>query len=119
MTVGLSKGAREAKVCELFTKFHKDMVGKGTRHVRTKWLDEILLIEQDGVLTKEEQNILCFDDGNLIKSIRRGIFERYRNQIEQEMEQILEAPVTLLAFEIHPLEEKICVVYIVNQRNKH
>lgn len=114
MMVGLTKGALEARVCELFTKYHKDMVGKGTQQIRTKWVGEILLIEQDGILTREEQNILTFDSGDLIRSIRRGIFEKYRVQLEQEMEQILDASVTFLAFEVQPDQEKIRVVYSVN-----
>ncbi|RAL27080.1 Na-translocating system protein MpsC family protein [Thermoflavimicrobium daqui] len=112
----MSKGACEAKVCELFTKYHKDMVGRGTKHVRTMLSDELLLIEQDGVLTKEEQNILRFDEnGRLIKDIRRRLFEAYRNRLEKEIEQVIGGTITFLAFDIQPVNEKIRVIYSVER----
>ncbi|SDW46043.1 Uncharacterized protein YbcI [Marininema mesophilum] len=108
----ISKGVQEAKVCELFTRVHKELVGKGTRQVRCRISEGLLIVEQEGVLTKEEESMLRFDErGHLIREIRSNLYEMVRSYLEEEMKEIVGYPLQFIGFDVRPMTGEIRVTY--------
>ncbi|MFC7443060.1 Na-translocating system protein MpsC family protein [Laceyella putida] len=105
------------ELVNLFRTHQKRMTGKSAKHVRVSLhSDDLLIIELNGILTTLEQNVLQFDlKGTHVREIRRKLFEQGQERLECELEQILHTRIQLLAFDFHPFDEKIRLVYILDE----
>ncbi len=107
-----SKGLTEAQLCALFTKYHREMVGRGPQEIRCHLSAGRIQIDLQGVLTKEEKNMFFFDQkGKLIQEIRQKLYQHFRYGLESDIRAVVGMPIQFLRFDIDPLSERIRVTY--------
>ena len=81
-----SQGEIEAAICKGINRFEQDYMGRGTKHIHTYLIDDILLVRLQGVLTAAEQHLaqsLPAEKGrDLLKQVRTQLVETARPVLE-------------------------------------
>ncbi len=85
-----SIGQIEAELTKSIIKFEKEYIGRGPSDARSFFIQDMILIRLQGVLTPAERKLAESSDGkNLVKETRRQLFESSRNLIEEMVNQIV------------------------------
>lgn len=85
-----SKGQIEAQISNAVSKFEKEYMGRGPRDIRTKIIQNHILVIIDGFLSQSEQKLADTDQGiKLIKDMRTALFENAINHLEELIRDIV------------------------------
>ncbi len=85
-----SIGQVEAELTKAMIKFEKEYIGRGPSDARSFFIQDMILIRLQGVLTPAERKLAESSDGkNLVKETRRQLFESSRNLIEEMVDEIV------------------------------
>ncbi|GAB6151991.1 hypothetical protein JCM17380_07410 [Desulfosporosinus burensis] len=85
-----SKGQIEAQISDAVSKFEKEYMGRGPKDIKTKIIQNHILIIIDGFLSKSEQKLADNNQGiKLIKDMRTALFENDRNHLEELINDIV------------------------------
>lgn len=96
-----TKGQVEADICMAMTRFEKEHLGRGPKHVRTYIIEDMILIRLIGVLTPAEERLTTEVDGaQIVKQTRRRLIESSRSIIENIIEETTGAKVQSLHTDI-------------------
>ncbi len=81
---GRTGGQIEAAVCEVMTRFHRDVVGRGPDQVSASLQGNRLVIHLKGVLTTAEEHLVDADGQSsqgveVVRAMRDQIVRRARN----------------------------------------
>lgn len=72
----MTKGQLEAQISEVVAKFERDFMGRGPKKIKTKIIEDVILVRQWGFLTQAEQKLSNTNEGiELIKRLRVSLFE--------------------------------------------
>lgn len=72
----MTKGQVEAKISEIISKFEMEYMGRGPKQIRTKVLEDMIIVRLMGFLTPAEQRLAENNNGvELIKKVRTILFE--------------------------------------------
>ncbi len=84
-----TRGEVEAAICEGITRFEKEYMGRGPKHIHTHLIGELLVVRLEGVLTSAERH--------LVKSVPpekgRGLLKQVRTELIETARPIMEAMV--------------------------
>lgn len=87
-----SRGEIEARITEAFVKFERDYMGRGPTAARTYWIDDMVLVRLQGVITRAEQHLAAADatgrGRDLIKQTRIELLEKARPEISRIIEEL-------------------------------
>jgi uncharacterized protein YbcI len=87
-----TQGEIEAAVCEGFSLFEREYMGRGPKHVSTHLIGELLVVRLQGVLTAAEQHLVTTlppEKGrDLLKQVRTQLIETARPALEKLIEGI-------------------------------
>ncbi len=79
-----TKGQIEARICDAVSKFEKEYMGRGPKDIKTKIIQNHILIIIDGYLSQSEQKLAHNDHGiKLIKEMRTALFESSRYHLKE------------------------------------
>jgi len=85
-----TKGQIEAQISEAVSKFEKEYMGRGPKDIKTKIIQNHILIIIDGFLSQSEQRLAENNQGiKLIKDMRTALFENARNHLEELINDIV------------------------------
>jgi uncharacterized protein YbcI len=87
-----SRGETEAAICNEISRFEQEYMGRGPREVHAYFIDHLLVIRLQGVLTSAEQNLvktLPPEKGrDLLKQVRTQLIETARTALEAMIQGI-------------------------------
>lgn len=85
-----TKGQIEAQISDAVSKFEKEYMGRGPKDIKTKIIQNHILIIIDGLLSQSEQKLADNNQGiKLIKDMRTALFENARNYLEELINDIV------------------------------
>lgn len=85
-----TKGQIEAQISDAVSKFEKEYMGRGPKDIKTKIIQNHILIIIDGFLSQSEQKIADNNQGiKLIKDMRTALFENTRDHLQELIKEIV------------------------------
>lgn len=85
-------GEIEAEISEAIIKFEKEYMGRGPDETKTYYLDDIIMVRLQRVLTPAEKQLAKADDGSkgrgLVKQIRTELIEKARPLLDKAISNI-------------------------------
>ncbi len=100
-------GEIEAAICEGFTRFEQDYMGRGPKDIHTHLLGDLLVVRLQGVLTAAEQQLvksLSAEKGrDLLKQVRTHLIETARPLLEAMVHSVTGVKVLSLHHDISTL----------------
>jgi uncharacterized protein YbcI len=108
----MTKGQVEAKISEVTTKFEINYMGRGPKQIKTKIVDDLIIIRLKGFLTPAEQKLAEKDDGvELIKKLRNMLFENAEHYFKDMIKQIIDIDIISIHSDVSTKTgEKIIVI---------
>ena len=85
----MTRGMVEAELTKAIIQFEKEYLGRGPLEARTIFLGDLILLRLKGLMTPAEQKLAATDEGrDLVKEMRRQLFESSRPLLEEIVEQV-------------------------------
>jgi len=85
-----TKGQIEAQISDAVSKFEKEYMGRGPKDIKTKIIQNHILIIIDGFLSQSEQKIADNNQGiKLVKDMRTALFENTRDYLQELIKEIV------------------------------
>ena len=85
-------GGIEAEISEAIIKFEKEYMGRGPDETKTYYLDDIIMVRLQRVLTPAEKQLAKADDSSkgrgLVKQIRTELIEKARPLLDKAISDI-------------------------------
>ena len=109
-----TKGQIEAQISEAVSKFEKEYMGRGPKDIKTKIIQNHILIIIDGFLSQSEQKLADNNQGiKLIKDMRTALFENARNHLEELINDIVNIKVVSMHSDVSTKTgEKVIVLTV-------
>ena len=109
-----TRGQIEAQISDAVSKFEKEYMGRGPKDIKTKIIQNHILIIIDGFLSKSEQKLANNNQGiKLIKDMRTALFENARNHLEELINNIINIEVVSMHSDVSTKTgEKVIVLTV-------
>jgi len=79
----MTRGQLEAEISRRVVRFSKEQLGRGPEGVRTRIIEDVILVRLAGALTQGEKHLAAQPDGaRLIKEMRLRLMESSRGTLE-------------------------------------
>lgn len=105
----------EAEFTKAFIQFEKEYLGRGPLDVRTLFLNDMILVRLQGLMTPAEHKLAESDQGReLLKEMRRRLFEGARGAIEALVRTIVGCEVISLHTDMSTKTGERIVVLVVD-----
>lgn len=86
----MTKGQIEAKISDAVSKFEIEYMGRGPKEIRTKIIQEHILIVINGFLSQSEKKLSEDPSGaRIVKDARRALFESSRECLVSMIKEII------------------------------
>ncbi len=93
----MTRGMAEANFSKAIIQFEKEHLGRGPLDARTFFLGDMILVRLKGLMTPAEQKLATGSDGrDLVKEMRRQLFESSRPLLEEIVRTVVGAQVVSL-----------------------
>jgi uncharacterized protein YbcI len=108
----MTKGQVEAKISEAVTKFEIEYMGRGPKQIKTKIVDDLIIIRLQGFITPAEQKLAEKDNGvELIKNLRTKLFESAEEDFKSLIKNIVDIDITSVHSDVSTRRgEKIIII---------
>jgi uncharacterized protein YbcI len=108
----MTKGQVEAKISEAVTKFEIEYMGRGPKQIKTKIVDDLIIIRLQGFITPAEQKLAEKDNGvELIKNLRTKLFESAEEDFKSLIKNIVDIEITSVHSDVSTRRgEKIIII---------
>ena len=111
----MSKGQIEAEISEAIIKFEKEYMGRGPDETRTYYLDDIVVVRLQRVLTPAEKQLAKADESAkgraLVKQVRAELIEKARPLLEAAISGITDRKVVSLHTDISTVTGERIIVF--------
>src|SRR5437763_2848190 len=99
-----TQGEIEAAICQGVSRFEKDYMGRGPKHIQAHLIGDLLVVRLKGVLTAAEQHLvqsLPAEKGrDLLKQVRSHLIETARPLMEAMIHEVTGVHVVSLHHDI-------------------
>lgn len=110
-----TRGMVEAEFTRAFIQFEKEYLGRGPQDVRTLFLNDMILVRLQGLMTPAEHKLATTSEGRgLLKEMRRRLFEEARAAMESLVRTIVGCEVISLHTDMSTKTGERIVVLVVN-----
>lgn len=110
-----TRGMVEAEFTKAFIQFEREYLGRGPQDVRTIFLNDMVLVRLQGLMTPAEHKLAESDQGReLLKEMRRRLFEGARTAIEEMARAIIACNVISLHTDMSTKTGERIVVLVVD-----
>ena len=108
----MTKGQKEAKICEVITRFEAEYMGRGPKRINAKIMDDVIFVRQWGFLTLAEESLAETNDGTeLIKKVRSRLFEKVNTRFRNSINEVIDSNIISIHSDVSTITgEKIIVV---------
>jgi uncharacterized protein YbcI len=108
----LSKGQIEAKICEAFSRFETDYMGRGPRQIKAYILQDMIIVRMLGFLSQSERKLAETLQGvEQIKKLRTMLFENAKADIESMILPIINVDIASIHSDVSTKSgEKIIII---------
>jgi uncharacterized protein YbcI len=111
-----SRGMLEADFSRAMVQFEKEHLGRGPADVQTYFIQDMVLVRLRGILTPAEQKLAEKIDGReLVKTMRRQLFENSRHLLEAIVHDVLDCKMLSLHTDMSTRTGERIVVFVVDQ----
>lgn len=115
MMASKTRGMVEAELTRAFIQFEKEYIGRGPQDVRTLFLNDLILVRLQGIMTPAELKAATTPEGRgLLKEMRRHLFEEARDVIETMVRTIVGCNVISLHTDMSTKTGERIVVLVVD-----
>lgn len=113
MSIG-TRGEAEAAFTRAMIQMEKEYLGRGPEQARTIFLDDMIIVRLQGILTRAEIKLSETEEGReLIKETRRRLFESARDYMAEIVQQITGLQMTSLHTDVSTKSGERIIVLIV------
>lgn len=110
-----TRGMVEAEFTKAFIQFEREYLGRGPQDVRTIFLNDMVLVRLQGLMTPAEHKLAESDQGReLLKEMRRRLFEGARPAIEEMVRTLIDCNVISLHTDMSTKTGERIVVLVVD-----
>jgi uncharacterized protein YbcI len=113
-----TRGQLEAEICEAFTRFEKEYMGRGPKETRALLVEDLVLVRLYGVLTPAEQQLVVTDQPlegrRLVKRMRTELIENARPLLDTVIAQITGCRVTSMHTDISTVTGERLVIFVLD-----
>lgn len=108
----MTKGMLEAKISERVTKFEHEHMGRGPTKIKSKIIEDLVIVRLVGFLTPAEKKMACNVSGiKTIKQTRMQLFEYSIEEFKRIFDGIFDAQIVSIHSDISTISgEKIIIV---------
>jgi len=118
-----SKGQIEAEISEAIIKFEKEYMGRGPDETKTYFLDDIVVVRLQRVLTPAERQLAKADESTkgrgLVKQVRTELLEKARPLLEKTISDITGRRVISLHTDISTVTGERIIVFTLENSPLH
>ena len=117
MAENSTKGQIEAEISEAIIKFEKEYMGRGPDETKTYFLDDMVVVRLQRVLTPAEKQLAKSDESSkgraLVKQIRRELLEKARPLLDKAISDITGRRVISLHTDISTITGERIIMFIL------
>jgi uncharacterized protein YbcI len=114
-----TKGQIEAEISEAIIKFEKEYMGRGPDETKTYFLDDIIVVRLQRVLTPAEKQLARAEESTkgreLVKQIRTELIEKARPLLDVAISDITNRKVLSLHTDISTITGERIIVFTLEQ----
>ena len=111
-----TRGMVEAEFTKAMVQFEKEHLGRGPRDARTFFIENMILVRLQGILTPAEEKLAQNSEGKqLVKEMRRQLFENSRPLIEDLVTEIIDCSMISLHTDMSTKTGERVVVLVVDE----
>lgn len=111
----MTRGMAEANFSKAIIQFEKEYLGRGPLDARTFFLGDMILVRLQGLMTPAEEKLAADADGrDLVKEMRRQLFESSRPLLEEIVQNVVGANVISLHTDMSTKSGERMVVFVVD-----
>jgi uncharacterized protein YbcI len=114
-----TKGQIEAEISEAIIKFEKEYMGRGPDETKTYFLDDIIVVRLQRVLTPAEKQLARAEESTkgreLVKQIRTELIEKARPLLDAAISDITNRKVLSLHTDISTITGERIIVFTLEQ----
>ena len=116
-----TRGEAEAEFTRAMIQMEIEYLGRGPEKARTLFIDDMIIVRLQGILTRAEIKLAETEDGReLIKETRRRLFESAREQMEAIVSDITGCTMISLHTDVSTKSgERIIVLIVDADLNDH
>ena len=110
-----SQGEAEAAFTRAMIQLEKEYLGRGPEQARTIFLEDMIIVRLQGILTRAEIKLSETEHGReLIKETRRQLFESAREQMQSMVKDIVGCELQSLHTDVSTKSGERVIVLIVD-----
>ena len=111
----LTRGMAEAAFTKAIIQFEKEHLGRGPLDTRTTFLGDLILVRLKGLMTPAEQKLALTSDGrDLVKEMRRQLFESSRPLLEEIVQAVVGCRLISLHTDMSTKSGERIIVFVVD-----
>ena len=111
-----SRGQLEAQIGEAMVKFEREHMGRGPTRTSTHFLDDIIIVRLEGVLTPAELQLAKDQSGvKLLKEVRQMLIESSKEMLKRVIKQITDRDVISLHSDISSKTGERIIVFTLKE----
>ena len=114
-----SKGQIEAEISKAIVEFEKEYMGRGPDETRTYFLDDMVVVRLQRVLTLAERQLAKTDEGTkgraLVKQVRTELIEKARPLLDKTISDITGRKVISLHTDISTVTGERIIVFTLGE----
>ena len=115
----MSKGQIEAEISKAIVEFEKEYMGRGPDETKTYFLDDMVVVRLQRVLTLAERQLAKTDEGTkgrvLVKQVRTELIEKARPLLEKTIFDITGRSVVSLHTDISTVTGERIIVFTLGK----
>ena len=112
----MTRGATEAKFTRAIIQFEKEHLGRGPVDAKTMFLGDMILVRMQGLMTPAEHKLASDKEGrDLVKEMRRQLFESSRSLLEDIVVQVTECNMISLHTDMSTKTGERIVILVVDE----
>jgi uncharacterized protein YbcI len=105
----------EASFSKAIIQFEKEYLGRGPLDARTYFLGDMILVRLKGLMTPAEEKLAAESEGrDLVKEMRRQLFESSRHILEEIVRTIVGAEVVSLHTDMSTKSGERMIILVVD-----
>lgn len=111
----MTRGATEAAFTKAIIQFEKEHLGRGPVDARTMFIGDMIFVRMQGLMTPAEHKLANNREGrDLVKEMRRQLFESSRSLLEEIVEKITQTKMISLHTDMSTKTGERIVILVVD-----
>jgi uncharacterized protein YbcI len=110
-----TKGQIEAEVSKAIIRFDRDHYGRGPADVRTRIVQDMIIVRSIDVLTLTEHALVEAESVELVKQVRSKLYESHRAELNQMLRAITGCEIISMHRDLSTRTGERLIVFILSE----